>query len=66
MSLNDAHAWPELYFEGVGWVRFEPTPAVRTGAAPSYSQPTLATHPGHRTERERDGADRTTRARTPA
>jgi len=39
VSLNDAHAWPELYFEGVGWVRFEPTPAVRTGAPPSYSQP---------------------------
>ena len=23
---EDAHAWPELYFTGVGWVRFEPTP----------------------------------------
>lgn len=22
----DAHAWPELYFKGIGWVRFEPTP----------------------------------------
>lgn len=22
-----AHAWPEVYFEGVGWVRFEPTPS---------------------------------------
>lgn len=32
----DMHAWPELYFEGVGWVRFEPTPAARTGAAPSF------------------------------
>ena len=21
-----AHAWPEVYFEGIGWVRFEPTP----------------------------------------
>ncbi len=21
-----AHSWPELYFTGVGWVRFEPTP----------------------------------------
>jgi transglutaminase-like putative cysteine protease len=21
-----AHAWPEVYFEGVGWVNFEPTP----------------------------------------
>ena len=39
VSLNDAHAWPELYFQGAGWVRFEPTPAVRTGAAPTYSQP---------------------------
>jgi hypothetical protein len=28
---DDLHAWPELYFEGVGWVRFEPTPADRTG-----------------------------------
>ena len=23
-----AHAWPEVYFEGYGWVRFEPTPAA--------------------------------------
>jgi transglutaminase-like putative cysteine protease len=23
---TDMHAWPELYFSGVGWVRFEPTP----------------------------------------
>ena len=30
VSLRDAHAWPELYFEGVGWVRFEPTPPART------------------------------------
>lgn len=22
-----AHSWPELYFPGAGWVRFEPTPA---------------------------------------
>jgi transglutaminase-like putative cysteine protease len=22
----DAHAWPELYFSGIGWLRFEPTP----------------------------------------
>ena len=22
-----AHAWPEVYFEGYGWQRFEPTPA---------------------------------------
>jgi transglutaminase-like putative cysteine protease len=35
----DAHAWPELYFPGTGWVRFEPTPAVQTGPPPSWSNP---------------------------
>jgi transglutaminase-like putative cysteine protease len=45
VSLNDAHAWPELYFEGIGWVRFEPTPQVRSGVAPAYSEPAAATAP---------------------
>lgn len=35
----DAHAWPELFFEGVGWLRFEPTPSTRSGVAPGYSFP---------------------------
>jgi transglutaminase-like putative cysteine protease len=26
VGSRDAHAWPELYFPGVGWLRFEPTP----------------------------------------
>ncbi|GMA26400.1 hypothetical protein GCM10025864_41590 [Luteimicrobium album] len=34
---EDAHAWPEVYFEQSGWVRFEPTPAVQSGIAPSYT-----------------------------
>jgi len=34
-----AHSWPELYFPGFGWVRFEPTPAEQTGAPPSYANP---------------------------
>jgi len=33
---EDMHAWPELYFEGVGWVRFEPTPASQGAAAPNF------------------------------
>ncbi|RLL66399.1 DUF3488 and transglutaminase-like domain-containing protein [Streptomyces sp. Z26] len=37
VGLQDAHAWPELYFEGVGWTRFEPTPT--RGSAPVYAQP---------------------------
>jgi hypothetical protein len=36
-SSHDLHAWPELYFEGVGWIVFEPTPADRTAAPPSYT-----------------------------
>jgi hypothetical protein len=24
---NEAHAWPEVYFPGIGWVEFEPTSA---------------------------------------
>jgi hypothetical protein len=37
-SSHDLHAWPEMYFEGVGWVRFEPTPQARTGGVPSYTR----------------------------
>lgn len=36
-SSDDMHAWPELYFDGAGWVRFEPTPAARDTEAPSYT-----------------------------
>ncbi|GAB2760678.1 hypothetical protein GCM10027090_34200 [Sinomonas soli] len=32
---RDAHAWPELYFQGLGWVPFEPTPT--RGVLPSYA-----------------------------
>ncbi|HET7723148.1 MAG TPA: DUF3488 and transglutaminase-like domain-containing protein, partial [Propionibacteriaceae bacterium] len=28
VTSHDMHSWPELYFEGQGWVRFEPTPSV--------------------------------------
>lgn len=33
---SNAHAWPELYIDGLGWTRFEPTPAVQSGIAPQY------------------------------
>jgi transglutaminase-like putative cysteine protease len=36
VGLRDAHAWPELYFEGVGWTRFEPTPS--RGTTPTYTR----------------------------
>jgi transglutaminase-like putative cysteine protease len=39
IRAHDAHAWPELYFEESGWVRFEPTPSRRTGTAPAWTLP---------------------------
>jgi transglutaminase-like putative cysteine protease len=41
VTTADAHAWPELYFTGVGWLRFEPTPSGTRGqgtaAVPVYA-----------------------------
>ncbi|MFB7516028.1 DUF3488 and DUF4129 domain-containing transglutaminase family protein [Streptomyces sp. NPDC056144] len=41
VGIRDAHAWPELYFEGAGWTRFEPTPS--RGSTPSYTRATTPT-----------------------
>jgi transglutaminase-like putative cysteine protease len=40
IKTHDAHAWPELYFSGVGWVAFEPTPAGSRTPAPGFSEET--------------------------
>ena len=40
VSTKDLHAWPELYFEGVGWVQFEPTPG--RGSVSDYANIFLA------------------------
>lgn len=45
ISLREAHAWPELYFEGIGWVRFEPTPATRSGSPPAWTLPQAPAQP---------------------
>ncbi|QDO88300.1 DUF4129 domain-containing protein [Ornithinimicrobium ciconiae] len=34
----DAHTWPELWIDGMGWTRFEPTPGIRTGPPPAYTE----------------------------
>lgn len=39
VSTDDLHAWPELHFDGLGWVRFEPTPS--RGATPAYADDTV-------------------------
>ncbi|MCW2607401.1 MAG: transglutaminase protein [Frankiales bacterium] len=39
VSTDDAHAWPEAWFEGAGWVRFEPTPVDdEREIVPTYTQ----------------------------
>jgi transglutaminase-like putative cysteine protease len=37
VTTRDAHAWPEIWFSGVGWVRFEPTPRPDQVDVPGYS-----------------------------
>jgi hypothetical protein len=39
ITSHDAHAWPELYFAGFGWLPFEPTPRTDGQAiAPAYTR----------------------------
>ena len=40
---GEAHAWPEVYFEGAGWIPFEPTPGYyETSYAPWKSMEDIA------------------------
>ncbi|WP_433185029.1 transglutaminase TgpA family protein [Actinoallomurus sp. CA-150999] len=45
VRTKDTHAWPELYFSGIGWLRFEPTPSGGGGqgsaTVPDYTAPQL-------------------------
>lgn len=45
VTNRNMHAWPELYFEGWGWLRFEPTPASIAPDAPAYSTGSPAADP---------------------
>ena len=48
VTTHDYHAWPELYFDGIGWLRFEPTVGIEqtsgggNGIVPAYA----VSHPG--------------------
>lgn len=68
---SDAHAWPELYLDGIGWTRFEPTPSRATppgyatpqtpgGAAGGGRDPDAATAPVPRNTAVRDLGDPST------
>ncbi|MFZ4893056.1 transglutaminaseTgpA domain-containing protein [Plantibacter sp. Mn2098] len=41
VTSNQLHAWPELYFEGIGWVPFEPT--ASRGTATSFADASTTT-----------------------
>ena len=64
VTSHDAHAWPELYFQGFGWLRFEPTPAgggpgQGTATAPVYTLSTSGTLPGSSPGSQQGGASGT-------
>jgi len=47
---KDAHAWTEVYFQGFGWVPFDPTPAQENGNEASHQnepspEPTISPTP---------------------
>ncbi|HEY1642394.1 MAG TPA: transglutaminaseTgpA domain-containing protein [Streptosporangiaceae bacterium] len=46
VTTGDAHAWPELYFPGSGWIRFEPTPGGAGGQGTATSPVFSSTTPG--------------------
>jgi transglutaminase-like putative cysteine protease len=45
VTTHDAHSWPELFFQGYGWLRFEPTPSGTAGQGTAFA-PTYSVTPG--------------------
>lgn len=39
ITTAQSHAWPEIWFDGIGWVPFEPTPGRDNPVALSYLSP---------------------------
>ena len=64
VTSDMAHAWPEAYIEGVGWLRFEPTPGYRTAYGwgisdntpkQQYTPPSIASYTDASEEMATDG-----------
>jgi transglutaminase-like putative cysteine protease len=53
---RNSHAWPEIWFDGVGWVPFEPTPSRGIPGATDYTglEPTQDTTPPQQVGDARD------------
>ena len=49
VRLKDRHAWPEVYFEGFGWILFEPTPVY----------PNIIFYPKQKLIEEKNGLENT-------
>ena len=66
---RNAHAWPEVWFDGLGWVAFEPTPGRGAPGAENYTGLAAQqdTTPSEESENADDdaGGPPTTIARTP-
>ena len=63
VGSDDLHSWPELYFSGIGWVPFEPTPG--RGSVPDYA---VSTASGESTAgpNDLDSANRDAQQQAPA
>jgi transglutaminase-like putative cysteine protease len=62
-TSDDLHAWTEIFFQGVGWVRFDPTTSI--GSATAFAEPardTPDTEPTEQPDQQevapQQGADR--------
>ena len=60
-TSDDLHAWTELFFEGAGWVRFDPTTSI--GTATRFEEPDSATPDESSGERHRPDERRATGTR---
>ncbi|AOS62700.1 transglutaminase family protein [Actinoalloteichus hymeniacidonis] len=56
IGTREAHAWVEGYFEGVGWVTFEPTPSDGRMITPEYLDEDLPDAPEDIEQTEEDVA----------
>ena len=67
VTSHDAHAWPELYFTGYGWLPFEPTPRGDGQAvAPSFTTASATNGPNPQGTNEPSPQPSSSRGKAPA